>query len=266
MVTIPLNRPRRRGEWQRALVVVGALLVLVFLGSWWSRPLGRLSLALSSPFLHLGQGLGNVLEQASSALRFKQALLADNLRLQSDLVALRAQVADHEALEADNRQLRQELDLLPSESAVVVAENLSHPWNAPFDLILAAIGPDQKIPLGAPVTFQKKVLAGAVVNVSDSLVKIKLLSAPDEQVPVLIGSNNIAALAQGKGSGNLEVKLPRNLNVSEGDLVMTGSSTVPLVVGTVGGVENDPGESLQTILIHTPIDLSFVRYLEIHVH
>jgi len=259
------NRRRRgRGEWRRALAVIVVCLLLVIGGSFLNNTLGRIVLLAASPVLRFGNHLTAIIQSADSALRAKQALVIENNKLKQRLVELAAALVDHQILETDNQLLRQEIDLIRNEPKITVAEVISHQWNSPFDIILAAVPENSEIAAGDHVTFKKNVWAGAVIDWVGPLVKIKLISAPGSQVPVLIGPNNVSAVASGKGNGNLEVELPRNLEIRAGDSVMVGNTATPLMVGTVGAVDNDPGESLQTVLIRTPINLSFIHYLEIH--
>ena len=258
------RRQRGRWEWRRALAVIMVCLLLVIGGSFLNNTLGRVVLLAVSPVLRFGNHLIVIIQSADSALRSKQTLVIENNKLKQRLIELTAALVDHQVLEADNQLLRQEIGLIQNQPEITVAEVVSHQWNSPFDIILAAVPKNSKIITGDQVTFKKNVWVGAVIDQIGSMVKIKLVSAPGSQVPVLIGSNNVSAMASGKGNGNLEVELPRNLEIRTGDSVMAGNTAAPLMVGTVGAVDNDPGESLQTILIRTPINLSFIHYLEIH--
>lgn len=258
------RRGRKQPEWRRAAGLVALLLILAFGGSIFNRTLGGIVLSLASPFLRFGNHLATTIRDADSALRAKQALVIENDQLKQRLVALEASLANHQILETDNQLLRQEIGLVHLPTAVTVVEILSHPWNSPFDIILAALPEGGTAARDSLVTFKQDVWAGNVIAQTGKVVKIKLISAPGSQIPVLIGPNNVPALAVGKGNGNLEVALPRNLEFGLGDLVVAADASRPQLVGTIGAIDKDPGESLQTILIRTPINLSFVHYLEIH--
>lgn len=263
--TIQSNRRRRPAEWRRALVIVVLCLVLVIGGSFLNQTFGRAVLRVAAPFLRLGNAITSTIGEADSFLRSKQALLAENIKLKQRLIELEAALSDRELLVYDNELLREEVGLVQKAPELVsVAEVLSRPWNAPFDVILATAS-SPGVAVGNKVTFKENVWAGTVAEKAGATVKIKLLSAPDAQTPVLIGADNVPAQATGRGNGNLEAELPRSLDIKVGDLVISAEQS-GLVVGAVGAVEKDPNESLQTVLIHTPINLSFIRYLEIHAN
>lgn len=258
------RRNQKRSEWRSASAIIVVCLLLVLGGSFLNNTFGRIALVIVSPFLRLGNQLTATIQNADSLLRSKQVLVIENDKLKQRLVELEASLADHQVIEVDNRLLRQEISLVQNEPKITVAEILSHPWNSPFDIVLTAVPDDSEIKLGSRVTFKKNVWAGTVIGKAGAVAKIKLISAPGSQVPILIGSNKVPALASGKGNGNLEVKLPRNLELKKGDLALASGTITPLMIGIVGAVDNDPNESLQTVLIRTPINLSFVHYLEIH--
>lgn len=255
------NRRRRSSELPGALAVVLIFLLLVFFGAWLLTPVRAIVFRVVSPITWASDKLFGGL---SAGWRSRQSLASDNLRLGQRVLELEAMLADFRRLETDNALLREELALGEGDDSFQVVEVISRPWNVPFDVILVELSRPETVAVGQMVRFKQSTLVGEVVERSGAVAKVKLISAPGASVPVLIGEDNIPGVALGSGNGNLAVSLPRSLVVSPGDLAYAASSTEALVVGTVGAVEKDPAESLQTIFIRTPVNLSYLRYLEIY--
>lgn len=258
------QRRSRRWFGPKTLAIIASGFILVWLGSFLFPPLEAVVLRATAPLRLAGDNFFGQLSRVAGAWRERKSLALENFELKRQLLEREAALSDYQELAVENRLLRQQLGLTTADSPVTLARLTSYPWTAPFDLVLGALPPNHQVTAGDPVTFQRRVFAGVVESVAGEQVKIKLLSAPGVRLAVLVGENRVPAEAVGRGSGDLSISLPSGLEVTTGEPVLAVGRTDLLLVGTVGSVDKEPGESLQTILVGTPINLSFVRYLEIH--
>jgi hypothetical protein len=67
---------------------------------------------------------------------------------------------------------------------------------------------------------------------------------------------------EGKGSGNFELHIPRDLEVRDGD-VMTLPGFSDFVLGLLKTVQFDERDPYQTVLARTPVNLQELKFVRI---
>jgi hypothetical protein len=80
----------------------------------------------------------------------------------------------------------------------------------------------------------------------------------------LLHDLGITVPVEGKGSGNFELHVPRDLDVREND-VMTLPGSPDFIFGVIKSVQFDERDPYQTVLARTPInvqELKFVRVIK----
>lgn len=222
-------------------------------------------IALTYPLLAFNRALNDSTLIWREYLSEHKDLTTRNVQLQAENERLKLELLSAEQLAEDYRHLRSTLGerlALPGE---VVAKVISGPGRSPFDILLLDLGSANST---SPVTLGRMVLSGDVllgqiVEVDERVSKAKLFSSAGVEVPVVIGPEKVPATAKGRGGGNFVALLPRGTTVALGDLV-----TVPAfggkLIATVGSVDNDPEEPLQTIYLKSPINLFTLTWVEIY--
>ena len=93
---------------------------------------------------------------------------------------------------------------------------------------------------------------------------MELFSSPGRKIDVLIGTENIATVAKGKGNGNFEMTLPRDTEVREGDIVVAPSITIE-IFAVVGDIEKDSNSPFQVVRFSSPFNINNIRWVEVVV-
>ena len=156
-------------------------------------------------------------------------------------------------LKEENDSLKEILNR-KDDSEYVLGYILKKPPFTAYDSFILDIGTKNGIKLNDKVYVYGNILIGEIAEVSYSTSKVKLFSSYNTKYEVIIGKNNIQAVAIGRGGGNFETTVPRDVSVSEGD-----SITIPeisnSVFGIVGKVIADPARAFSTIIFSQPINI-----------
>lgn len=263
--SLTARHPGWRVSGRRVILVI-SLLALGLFGSGLIRDgLEAPILKLAYPWLAFNRAWSESRLSWGEYLTEQRRLAADNLALRSENRELKLKLLAAERIADDYRHLRSTLGERATAPQGVVAQVLSGPGRSPFDILLLDLGRDNSAPpvvLGSLV-LSHDVLLGQVVAVNDKISKVQLFSSAGVELPVVIGPEKVPATAVGRGGGNFAAYLPRGVTVALGDLV-----TVPAFGGrllaTVGSVDNDPEEPLQTIYLKSPVNLFTLTWVEIY--
>jgi cell shape-determining protein MreC len=78
----------------------------------------------------------------------------------------------------------------------------------------------------------------------------------------VIKYQNITVPAKGRGGGNFEIHIPREIEVSDGDILVFPYDPT-IAVGIVKSIEFDPRDPFQKILARTPVNIQELRFVEV---
>jgi hypothetical protein len=78
----------------------------------------------------------------------------------------------------------------------------------------------------------------------------------------VISGRDIYAPAAGRGGGNFEMTLPRDIKIDAGtDIVIPGIT--PYVLGVVQDIVSDPRDPFQKLLLASPINIQELKFVQI---
>ncbi len=176
---------------------------------------------------------------------------------------LEAKILICEAIEKQNEELKTLLSRA-GEEKYAVASVLSRPPQSPYDVLIIDAGSEQGIENGMQVTAYGDILLGYVSEVFAKTSKVKLISFSREETNVYIADSNISAIAVGMGGENLEITLPRSIEIKSGDRITTLGMN-PLAIGIAERVEIDPADPFQKILFRLPVNIQEMKYVMIKI-
>lgn len=165
-------------------------------------------------------------------------------------------------LQNENTQLKSLLGRPDAENQKhrMLAYILKKPPFSAYDIFIIDLGSNNGIKVKDKVYALGDVLVGEIIEVEGMSSKVKLYSSSGEKYEVLIGNRAIQVSALGKGGGNFEAILPREVGINEGEIV-----TVPNISSSVFGVVQkvivDPARYLSTILFSQPVNLYEQKWL-----
>jgi cell shape-determining protein MreC len=244
---------------------VFVFLAIYFLGGFLLRPVAG---PLSYIFRPLWWGSEALFTSGQSVFDFfrdKNSLAIDNRLLQEENNKLKIKLLAMSQEESDNNYLRSLLGRIEDSETPIVGEVIFLPNFVPNQTLLLDVGEEnlsKVLRVGDIAVADDSVLIGRVAEVGPWFSKVRLSSAEDS-LSVVIGSNNIPALALGSGAGNFSISLPKDTEVFVGDKVVTPLYN-NLLVGTVRHIDKNPSQPNQSILVKTPVNLWQLRWLEIY--
>ena len=218
---------------------------------------------VSKPLWKAGNRITNTASSYGALVGSKESLQQKNYALEKEIIELRLKLLSKDLLLQENKELKAVLGRLGEKKAVLAAV-LSRPNSSPYDTLIIDIGKDKGIQKGDKVLVAGEVVFGIIQEVYAESSKVELYSSPGLVQNVLLGEGAISTTAKGKGAGNFEITLPRDVGVSLDDVV-----TIPdiemTILGTVLYIEKDPNSPFQTILVKSPVNLSELRVVEVVV-
>lgn len=254
---------------QPLLAAISIVVLLILLGRWEpaKNQLAFWSTFSAGPVWQTGNAIENNTSLFLSFFKSKEELAKENRTLKNRLAELEGRMAEYRKIKLENESLWRFFSRFGGEekSSRGVGRVMVNPWRTPYGiLIVEAEGAANNISAGALVAFGGMAL-GEVREVLGNKIKADLFSSPGTELLVGLGEENIPALANGLGRGKFSVRLPRSLEVKNGEAVIalekTGRPTVGLVEATKQGEDN----SFQTIYFGLPFNINQLMLVEIYV-
>lgn len=260
------RRPKRFSS--RALWLV-AIAILCYFGSYSFSWLNDAAIFLARPLWQAERALGRTLDRLTLAWQSKVKLATENDLLTARARALEAYQASYLLLAAENRRLREVLGRGDQAVAPSIARVLTAPVGFPYGVLLIDLGREnssRELKLGDQVRVAGEILLGRLVEINQSSAKVQLAAAAGEVTPVVIGTDNLAAIATGLGGGNFSLTLPRGINITEGELIKVVLGGEELLLGTVAKIMAAPSDPFQEIIFKSPVNVNEIREVEIYSH
>jgi len=217
------------------------------------------------PVLYAANLPASLSSKVRERLANEAQLRAENAALHRDNLMLRGRLQQFDALEAENRRLR---DLLGSTfkigDRVLVAELLGVSLNPYRHQIVIDKGSASGVYVGQPVLDANAVM-GQVVRVDPLTATVLLITDADHALPVQVGRNGLRTLASGTGVINrLELPhLTNNADIQVGDELFTsgldGRFPGGYPVARVVEVRIEPGKPFATVVAEPNARLDRVR-------
>lgn len=192
----------------------------------------------------------------------KKSLLAHNAELKDQIQKLEAQLIDFKMIQDENIALRTELSYLPNPFSVTIAGILGKPSDSLFNSLILDQGSDDGISVGQLVTTQGTIGLGKISSVSAKTATVQLFSGPQFSGDLIMKNQNITVPALGKGGGNFEIHIPREIKVVDGDILALPEYP-NLAIGVVKSIQFDARDPFQTVLARTPINVQELRFVEV---
>jgi len=194
----------------------------------------------------------------SDAFRTRKSLRTENERLGEEIRELRLRLMRFEALEQENRRLREaRAGSARVAERYIVAEILQVDLDPYRQRVLIDKGSRDGVFAGQAALDAEGVF-GQVTRVGPVSAEIIMVSDPAHAIPVQINRTGVRTIAVGLGqTGKLMLPyLPRNADIAEGDLVVSsgrgGVFPPGYPVARVAEVVRDPAEPLLSVGV-TPL-------------
>ncbi len=246
------NRNHSSRKTKIAYNVLFAVVLLGFLFNW-------LAFWIGGPLWSMRENIAKRLVDIGSFFKTKSSLQDENFSLQKKLDEKNAEIIT----------LKNQIDLYKGLDSYIAIKDtgvnesvvrvVTRPPQTPFDVLLIE-AKDDFIKAGQKVYFAD-VPVGFVESKTGSYARVFLFSNASSEFKVLIGANKVEADAKGKSQGNIYVTLPKNVDISVGDVVYLADGTIP--IGTVSEIDNNTSQSFVDVYVKMPFSPSHVDWLTV---
>lgn len=250
-------------EKKRYLIIllsgfVVLFLLFYFLGGFPPSFMKRGFFYVSQPLIFLKSNVTNFFESNSTVFKKKKELESENIFLKQKLNGLQVEEEFSRFFEEENLRLK-ELFYFNQKRDLLISSVLLRPGYGVYNSLVIDSGLDNGVKNGMLAIALDNVFLGHVFEVTSQISKVKMVSFPGEETNVFIG-NKISAIAVGLGGENMEIVLPRDVDIEKGDIITT-LGTAPLFLGAVEEVIKDPANPFQRIVFRLPVNIQELRYV-----
>jgi rod shape-determining protein MreC len=132
---------------------------------------------------------------------------SENARLKREVAVARVRLAEIAAVSEENRRLKAMLDLAEGDPRpVVIARLIASTATSTRRFATLGAGAKDGVAIGMPVRSPLG-LVGRVLETGRSTARVLLITDPESVVPVRRASDGIAAFAQGRADGTIQLRL-----------------------------------------------------------
>ncbi len=232
--------------WLRIGIIVAALIVVIVLATFLVKKIAR----------HIPPVYGGTV---ADQLLSKHALISKVNALQTQIESYNAQLSTLAQLQNENNVLKAELGRTPPPTGIL-ANVLSLPNRSFYDTMNINAGSAEGIKKDMTVYAFNAVALGVISSVDTHSATVRLYSAPGWQMTGTAVGSNVAVTLIGRGSGEYEVRLPRDVPFDVGGTVAS-QSTDAATLATVEKIITDARDPFQRLLAKAPVNLQALKWV-----
>lgn len=215
-----------------------------------------------SGFFSIAHAADVVFDETDGLFRSKKSLIKENVILKQKIKILEESIATVAAVEKENLELKDLLGRVPDTDAVVLSRVVSRPQATPYDTMIVDEGRSAGIEPGNIVLADGIYAIGRVVDVSDRKSTVSLFTTPEEQTPATLAQANLAVTLVGRGGGNFELTLPRDVEIVPDEYAIVFDNRAYLV-GEVLKELSDPRDPIKTIVMRSPVNFWHLSWVQV---
>ena len=226
---------------------------------------------VAHPFLTFGKNVGNGFENFGAYFSSKKHLSVENETLKSQIAQNEATIANYNSVLDENIKMKEVMGRKNEKQNFIFATILAKPNRSIYDTLLIDAGSKDGVQVEQRVFALGNIPIGYIAEVYLNSAKVILYSSSGEKSTVMVpvsGSNlgdsikNIQMEIVGRGGGNFEMSLPRDVTVSYGaEAVLPG--VTPYTIAKVGTIISDPRDSYQKALLASPVNIFELGFVEL---
>jgi len=193
------------------------------------------------------------------AIHSKQSLIKKVTALQSQIDAQQASLVALSTLEKENEALKTEFGRTDTIKGMV-ARVIVPPNHSIYDTLIIDVGSDEGVVVGQSVYAFGSIALGTVSDVVAHTSTVLLYSASGRETAATTTGSDLTVTLIGRGGGEYEVRMPRDILFQEGGVISQQSLTVhPLA--TIQKIITDPRDPFQRLLAKVPVNLQTMKWV-----
>jgi len=193
-------------------------------------------------------------------LNSKRQILETKNALERENEFLRVKLNTLEILKFENEQLKGLFNRIERGNPGVLVRIISGSTQSPYDTLVVDRGSENGIKSGDWLLAGGEFPIATISEVYGNLSKATMFSAPNRQTEIIVGKTGIIATAIGRGSGNFEAKISKEIEVNEGDSIRLPEAGSE-IFAVVESIFAKPTDALQTIIFKNPVNATELEWL-----
>ena len=200
--------------------------------------------------------------RSTSSITTKADLIRENNKLQLQVNQLQSDTAQLALLKTDNDDLRTQMNYIKNPDQYITAQIITRPHQDFFDAIMIDQGSQSGITVGQLVGVGDSIVIGSVSAVFDSTARVDLYVGQSFTSDVRLKKSGINLPAQGSGNGNISLRVPRDIVVTDGDII-TLPNYPDRALGIIKSITFDPRDPYQTVIARSPININELKFVQV---
>lgn len=238
------------------------LLVLIYFRTSVGNSFSYLGNIFFRPILIVGQGISNRFSDIKFYFNSKKSISLENEDLKNQILESFADRANYLAVKEENNKLKEILNRKNEKTSMILSNILSKPNQSLYDTLIIDVGIDKGIEMGDTVFALGNIPIGHISEVYQNSSKVILFSNAGEKIQVVIIDENIFMEMTGRGGGNFEMIIPRDLIMEKGkQVIMPGNNSY--VLALVESIISDPRDPFTKVLLISPVNIQQLKFVQI---
>jgi cell shape-determining protein MreC len=259
-----LDKKIRRKKILTILLSIFFLGILFFFGSRIWGGLSYVTKEFFHPILIFGNSAGEKFKNLGAYFLSKKSLNDENEALLLKLLENEAKMLNYDAVNAENIALKEIFDRSSAQTNknMILSAILSKPNQSAYDTLITDGGANLGIKIGDTVFAYGNIPIGRIGTVTPNSSTVILFSSSGEKTPAIISNGNVFYELIGRGGGNFEMLLPRDIFLQKGDQAIK-PGIYPYVLALVESIISDPRDPFTKALLSSPVNIQELKFVEI---
>lgn len=258
-----IYRQKSKKRSKRPVVVLVGIILFVAIASLLlikaHTPLSRVMRIIGLPLWKAEIFLSNHTHSVSGFFRSRNDVIAENDALRAEHDLDQQKLLDYEVLKSEHAKILQDYGRDGTQNKIL-ATVLVRPPQTPYDTLIIDIGSNNGIVSDDVVYTTGGIILGTVSEVSARTSNVTLFSRTNLMTPAIFERTNLAVTVRGIGGGTFEAQVPQEADIVKDDIVIL-PKLEPSPLGAVELVESSVKSAFKRVLIQTPINISYTRFV-----
>ena len=256
MSITPRSKRKRKSVFKLVLLVLFILFLILNYFKW--QPFHSILFPLSGSVLKTKEVVLSPFANVFSYFDSKKRLEEEKDKLKKEVTDLKMQALSFEILKFEYKNLKNQFDDKNGSSVEIGKIILKPPFSGFDNLVIGGEFDESKI--GQKV-FYRNIILGEIVEVRGDNAIVRLYSASGNSSSAKLKDGNLFEVV-GKGYGQYEMTLPKDIEIEEGDPLIYPDNEVALF-GIVNKVFSTDDDLFNKVLFNIPIDFAEINYVRI---
>jgi cell shape-determining protein MreC len=198
-------------------------------------------------------------DTAALTLNSKRALRSKVTELETTIASYDARLTALSALADENNKLKAELGRTPPPKGVL-AHAITVPDRSFYATFVIDAGSAEHVSVGQTAYAFGNIALGTIASVEEHSATVELYSASGRETAGTAEGSEVAVTLIGRGAGEYEVRMPRNIPFDIGSSILE-QSVHTAILATIEKVITDPRDPFQRLLAKAPVNLAALKWV-----